>query len=309
MSIARSILLWGSRNAWLERQVRHRAFARRAVRRFMPGEDLEAALTAATSLASRGIGTVLTQLGENLAAASDADDVRDHYLAVVALLVQRALPTLISVKPTQLGLDFDAAACLARVDALATHAARRGDRIWVDMEDSSYVDATLELFRRLRQRHENVGICLQAYLRRTAGDLEALLPLKPAVRLVKGAYAEPPDRAFTTKRDTDASYLALGATLIEHAARHGGVPPVLGTHDAGLIRALQHTAAAAGLERRACEVHMLYGIRVGEQERLHREGHAVRVLISYGSAWFRWYLRRLAERPANVWFALRSVVG
>lgn len=309
MSIARSILLWGSRNAWLERQARERAFARRAARRFMPGEDLDAALAAAESLAARGIGTVLTQLGENLAVAGDADGVRDHYLGVLALLAQRELPTLVSVKPTQLGLDFDAAACAVRIETLVEVAGRRATRIWVDMEDSSYVDATLELFRRLRQRHENVGICLQAYLRRTADDLEALLPLKPAVRLVKGAYAEPPERAFAAKRDTDASYLALGATLIEHAARHGGAPPVLGTHDVRLIRTLQHTAAAAGLDRGACEVHMLYGIRAAEQERLHREGHAVRVLISYGDAWFRWYMRRLAERPANVWFVLRSVVG
>lgn len=309
MSIARSILLWGSRNAWLERQARRRAFARRAVRRFMPGEELDAALTAAAALAGRGIGTVFTQLGENLAAAGDADAVRDHYLGVLTLLAQRDLPTLISVKPTQLGLDFDAGACQARVDALAAFAAQRGSRIWVDMEDSSYVDATLDLFRQLRRRHENIGICLQAYLRRTAADLEALLPLTPAVRLVKGAYAEPPDRAFPAKRDTDASYLALGATLIEHAARRGGAPPVFGTHDAGLIRSLQHTAAAAGLARTACEVHMLYGIRTAEQERLHREGYAVRVLISYGSAWFRWYMRRLAERPANVWFVIRSVMG
>jgi proline dehydrogenase len=308
MSIARSILLWGSRNAWLERQARRRAFARRAVRRFMPGEDLEAALAAATALAGRGIGTVLTQLGENLAGAGEAEAVRDHYLGVLTLLAERELPALISVKPTQLGLDFDGGACLTHLDTLVAQAARRGDRVWVDMEDSTYVDATLDLFRALRGRHENVGICLQAYLRRTAADLEALLPLKPAIRLVKGAYAEPPDRAFPAKRDTDASYLALGATLIEHAARHGGAPPVLGTHDVGLIRSLQHTAAAAGLDRRACEVHMLYGIRTAEQERLRREGYAVRVLISYGTAWFRWYMRRLAERPANVWFVLRSLV-
>ena len=309
MSIARSILLWGSRNAWLERQAKRRGFAQRAVRQFMPGEELDAALKAATGLADRGIGTVLTQLGENLSAATDADAVRDHYLGVLTLLAQRDLPSLISVKPTQLGLDFDAGTCLARIDTLAAHAARRGDRIWVDMEDSSYVDATLELFRQLRRRHENIGVCLQAYLRRTAADLEGLLPLKPAIRLVKGAYAEPPDRAFPAKRDTDASYLALGTTLIEHAARHGGAPPVLGTHDVRLIRSLQHTAAAVGLDRKACEVHMLYGIRTAEQERLHGEGHAVRVLISYGSAWFRWYMRRLAERPANVWFVVRSALG
>jgi proline dehydrogenase len=212
------------------------------------GEELDAALTAAAQFAGRGIGTVLTQLGENLTAATDADAVRDHYLGVLTLLAQRYLPALISVKPTQLGLDFDAGTCVARLDALAAQAARRGDRIWVDMEDSSYVDATLELFRQLRERHQNLGVCLQAYLRRTAADLEGLLPLKPAIRLVKGAYAEPPDRAFPAKRDTDTSYLALGATLIEHAARHGGAPPVFEPTTSGHPVAPAH-AAAAGSDR------------------------------------------------------------
>jgi proline dehydrogenase len=303
------MLLWGSRNTWLEHQVKQRAFCRRAVRRFMPGEDLSAALDAAASLAEGGMGTVLTQLGENLTAASEADAVRDHYLGVLDRLAQRHLPALISVKPTQLGLDFDAADCARRVDALVARAGQRGERVWIDMEDSSYVDRTLALFRDLRGRHDNVGVCLQAYLRRTAADLEALLPLNPAIRLVKGAYAEPPAVAFPDKRDTDASYLALATTLMEHAARGAGVPPVLGTHDVGLLAILQQRAAAAGLERRACEIHMLYGIRAADQERLCREGHAVRVLVSYGSAWFRWYMRRLAERPANVWFVVRSLVA
>jgi proline dehydrogenase len=309
MSIARSILLWGAQNAWLEGQAKRRSFARRATRRFLPGEELDDALGAAATLAGRGIGSILTQLGENLDAAEEADTVRDHYLTVLEQLETRALPSLISVKPTQLGIDFDVGACLARIEAIAARAAARGDRVWVDMEDSSYVDVTLDLFRRLRSGHDNVGVCVQAYLRRSAADLEALLPLKPAIRLVKGAYAESATVAFPNKRDTDASYLALAATLIEHTARHGGVPPVLGTHDIGIIRSLQHTAAAAGLDRKACEVHMLYGIRSAEQERLHREGHAVRVLISYGGAWFRWYMRRLAERPANLWFVARSVLG
>ncbi|MDH5196649.1 MAG: proline dehydrogenase family protein, partial [Gemmatimonadota bacterium] len=309
MSIARSILLWGSQNAWLEGQAKRRSFAQRAVRRFMPGEQLDDAFTAAATLAGRGMGTVLTQLGEALGAAAEADAVRDHYLAVLEQIETRALPAVISVKPTQLGIDFDVGACHARIETLAARAAARGDRVWIDMEDSSYVDVTLDLFRQLRSRHDNVGVCIQSYLRRSATDLEGLLPLKPAIRLVKGAYAEPATVAFPDKRDTDASYTALATTLIEQAARHGGVPPVLGTHDVKIIRSLQHTAAAAGLDRKACAIHMLYGIRTAEQDRFHREGHAVRVLISYGSAWFRWYMRRLAERPANLWFVARSAFG
>jgi proline dehydrogenase len=285
--------------------MRRRAFARQAVRRFMPGEDLAAALAASADLARRGMaGTVLTQLGENLSQPSDAEAVRRHYLDVLDDIAARALPSQISVKLTQLGLDFDRDGCAAALESLAARAAPA--RIWVDMEDSQYTDVTLEVFRRVRSRHANVGLCLQAYLRRTPADLEALLPLAPAIRVVKGAYAEPPERAFPRKRDTDAAYLTIASRLIEHAAAAGGPAPVLGTHDGRLIAELQRRAAAAGLARAASEVHMLYGIRVAEQERLTGAGYAVRVLISYGTAWFRWYMRRLAERPANVWFVLRS---
>jgi proline dehydrogenase len=293
MPIARDLLLWASHNRWLESQARRRAFARRAVRRFMPGEDLEAALDATAAFAARGMGTVLTQLGENLASPADADAVRSHYLGVLGAVDRRRLAAVISVKPTQLGLDFDPGAAADAVCALAARAAPA--RVWIDMEDSSYVDRTLALFRRVRERYENVGLCLQ--------------PLNTAIRLVKGAYAEPAARAFPRKADTDGAYLALGTHLIEHAATHGAPPPVLGTHDTRLVATLQTRAEAAGLDRRACEIHMLYGIRTGEQDRLHREGYAVRVLVSYGAAWYRWYVRRLAERPANVWFVLRSVMS
>jgi proline dehydrogenase len=307
MGLARNLLLWGSRNHWLESQVRRRAFVRRAVRRFMPGEDLDAAVAAAAELKARGLGTILTQLGEAIADRAEAGAVRDHYVQVLARIRKRALPALISVKPTQLGLDLDAGTC---ADAIADLAARAApDLVFIDMEDSGYVDPTIALFRRVRERRENVGLCLQAYLRRTPADLAALLPLNPAIRIVKGAYAEPTDRAFPRKADVDATYLTLAIRLIEHAAAHGAPAPVLGTHDLTLIAACQERAATAGLDRQACEVHMLYGIRTREQERLVREGYAVRVLISYGPAWFRWYMRRLAERPANIWFVVKSVVS
>jgi proline dehydrogenase len=307
MGFARNLLLWGSRSRWLESQVRRRAFVGRAVRRFMPGEDLDAALEAATGLKGRGFGSVLTQLGEAISDAAEARAVHAHYVEVVAQIRRRTLPALISVKPTQLGLDLDAAACAEAIVDLAVRAAP--DVVFIDMEDSAYVDPTLQLFRRVREHRDNVGVCLQSYLRRTPADLEALLPLNPAIRLVKGAYAEPPDRAFPRKADVDAAYLSLATRLIDHAAAGKAPAPVLGTHDVRLIAECQRRAAAAGLDRRACEVHMLYGIRAAEQERLVSQGHVVRVLISYGRAWFRWYMRRLAERPANVWFVVRSVVA
>src|SRR2546429_320616 len=208
MSLSRHSLLRASRSPWLARQLSERAFFRRAVRRFMPGEDL---------------------------------------------------------------------------------------------------DATLELFQAVRAAHTGLGVCLQAYLRRTPADLEALLPLAPAILLVKGAYNEAPDVALPKKRDVDAAYAVLAGQLLERAAQ-GEARAVFGTHDLGLIARLRDRALAVGAAPGAYEVHMLYGIRAAEQRALQSEGVPVRVLISYGTHWFPWYMRRLAERPANVWFVVRNLV-
>jgi len=278
------------------------------VRRFLPGEDLSAALAAAAQLAQAGIGALLTQLGEQVTSPAEAARVRDHYRD--ALDRMRAaglpLPAQISVKLTHLGLDVDREACARHLLELARHAGETGSFVWIDMEESRYVDVTLELFRRACAVHDNVGVCLQAYLRRTPADLESLWPLRPAIRLVKGAYNEPPALAYPSKRDVDACYRALAAELLERAAR-SQASPVFGTHDRRIIAEVAARAAAHGLARGAYEVHMLYGIRSAEQRALAAAGIVVRVLISYGSAWFAWYMRRLAERPANVWFVLRSL--
>jgi proline dehydrogenase len=283
-----------------------RAFARRAVRRFMPGETIADALEAAVPLAARGLGTVITQLGENLTTLAEADAVREHYLAAFDLIATRGLPTWPSVKPTQLGLDLSFDACLASLDRLCARAESAGSMLWIDMEDSSYVDRTLELYRKLRATRGRVGLCLQAYLRRTPQDLAALLPLKPAIRLVKGAYAEPPDVAFPDKRNTDAAYFELAQDLLD-AARDGAFP-VFGTHDMALLERIAGHAQRAAVRADAWEIHMLYGIRAADQEALVRAGRKVRTLISYGRHWFPWYMRRLAERPANVWFVAKSLL-
>ncbi len=308
MSTARSILLRASRSPWLAEQFRRRAFARRAVRRFMPGEGVEDALGAAAELAREGIGTVLTQLGERVASVDEAAAVRDHYLALFDTIRARGLPAHPSVKLTHLGLDVDREACAASVAALAARAAETGSFLWIDMEESQYVDATLDVFRRTRATHERVGVAMQAYLRRTPADLESLLPLGPTVRLVKGAYAEPPEVAFAKKAETDAAYLALAETLLERA-RDGGAHPVFGTHDLAIVAKLRERAAALGAAPGAWEVHMLYGIKSAEQRALAKEGVRVGVLVSYGEHWFPWYMRRLAERPANVWFVVRNLFG
>ena len=273
----------------------------------MPGEDLDAALGAAAELAPGGIGTVLTNLGERVSSVEEAAAVREHYLRVLDAVHERGLPAQISVKLTHLGLDVDREACAQSVLALARRAAETGSFLWIDMEESNYVDATLDVFRRARAAHTNVGVCLQAYLRRTPTDLEALLPLAPAIRLVKGAYREPPDVAFPKKRDTDAAYAHLAHLLLERADG-GGALPVFGTHDLRLVDDIRQRARAVGVERRAYEFHMLYGIKAAEQRALAAGGAAVRVLISYGANWFPWYMRRLAERPANVWFVVRNIL-
>lgn len=306
MSLMRTVLLAASRNPRLSRDLPRRAFVKRAVRRFMPGEDVEDALGAAARFKEAGIGAVLTELGEQIASPAEADAVREHYLDVLGRIKARGLPAHVSLKLTHLGLELDREACVRSVLALAASAAECGSKVWIDMEESSYVDATLEVFRRVRQRAD-VGICLQAYLRRTPADLAGLLPLKPAIRLVKGAYNEPAGVAFPKKRDTDAAYAALGATLLEAATR-GGALPVFGTHDMRLVSMLRERATSLGVKPGAYEVHMLYGIREGDQRRLAAAGVRVRVLVSYGSSWFPWYMRRLAERPANVWFVVKNLL-
>ncbi len=308
MSIARSALLALSRNAWLADRVMRRPFARRAVRRFMPGEELDDALDAAAVLARDRIGTILTQLGENVTTLAEAEKVRDHYLDAFDRIRQAGLPSVVSVKPTQLGLDLSQEACAAHLEALAARAETAGSTLWIDMEDSSYVDRTLALFRGVRARHERVGLALQAYLRRTPDDLAALLPLRPIIRLVKGAYAEPATVAFPRKTDVDEAFARLGFELLDAASR-GDARPIFGTHDLGLVGRLTARAARLGVDDGKYEIHMLYGIRTADQRRLAAEGRTVGTLISYGRAWFPWYMRRLAERPANVWFVAKSMVS
>jgi proline dehydrogenase len=307
MAIGRAILLWASRSPLVARALRRRGFVNRAVRRFMPGESLDAALLAAGRLTPEGIGAVLTKLGENVSTLEEAAGVRDHYLDVLGKVSALPVPGEISVKLTQLGLDVDRAWCERALGALVSRAGERGSFVWIDMEDSRYTAVTLDVFRRARETSPSVGLCLQAYLRRTPRDLDSLLQLSPAIRLVKGAYAEPPAVAYPRKRDVDAAYEALAGRLLEAASR-GGVRPVFGTHDMRLVARIRERARALGIPPRRHEFHQLYGIAQREQRALAGAGEAVRVLISYGAAWFAWYMRRLAERPANVWFVLRNLV-
>lgn len=305
--LLRKVFLWFARNPWMREHLPRLPFMQRAVRKFMPGDEIDDALRVAVDLEALGIRTMYTKLGENITEAAQAQAVADHYLELLARIQAAGLDGEVSVKPTQLGLDFDEAMCLAHLRTLAAAAEAQGSYLWIDMEDSSYVDRTLDLYQRLRATNPRTGICLQSYLKRTAKDVERLLPLGPAIRLVKGAYDEPASIAFRSKQAVDASYLALAITLVRES-RTRPVRLGLGTHDVDLIEQVATHAEAAGVAKDAFEVEMLYGIRVKEQRRLAEAGFKVQVLIAYGAAWYPWYMRRLAERPANVLFALRQLL-
>ena len=308
MRLGRSVLLAAARNGTLNRFALRSRVVKRATRKFMPGETAEDALHAGATIAATGRGLIFTQLGEAITRASDAEAVRDHYLSLFDFIRERALPAHVSVKPTQLGLDLSYDNCEQSLHALAEKAEATGSALWLDMEDASYVDRTIELYASLKVRHPRTGLALQAYLYRTPADVKRLMPLKPVIRLVKGAYDEPASVAFPEKTDTDHAYEEIAATLLGSVASNG-CTPILGTHDMSLIRRIAARAESLGAAKGRYEIHMLYGIRDAEQRRLVAEGHTVKTLISYGASWYKWYMRRLAERPANVWFVARSMLG
>ena len=307
MGLARALLLKGSESRWLAGQMSRRRFVRRATTRFMPGESMDDALRSAESLGDRGITSILTLLGENVDDAEAATIVTGEFATLLDRSAEANLDADISVKPTHLGLDlgFDVAA--QNLEALASTAAGHGRLVAVDMESTRYCDPTLDLYRVLCADYENVGICLQSYLYRTDADLEQLIDLAAMIRLVKGAYKEPADLAYPKKADVDVSYLRQSVTLLE-AARDGAARVAFGTHDAAMIAEINRRAADMKCPRESYEFQMLYGIERDLQARLADSGYRMRVLISYGAYWFPWYMRRLAERPANVGFVLRSMM-
>jgi proline dehydrogenase len=286
----------------------HSSFVKRATRKFMPGESPEDALEAGATIAASGRGLLYTQLGEAITSAQEASVVRDHYHWFFDQIRARRLPAQVSVKPTQLGLDLSIADCQRHLLGLAAKAEQSGSALWLDMEDSSYVDRSLELYITLLKKYPSTGIALQAYLFRTPADLARVLPLEPVIRLVKGAYQEPHSIAYAKKADTDRAYFKLASQMLE-AARNNSCTPIFGTHDLRLIERITNYAAQIGVPKDKYQIHMLYGIRDAAQRQLVADGHVVKTLVSYGSAWFRWYMRRLAERPANVLFVLKSLVA
>src|SRR5437660_3652991 len=256
MSLMRSLLLAASQNRWLRDHATQYSFVRGAVSRFMPGETLDDALGAAETLRSKRIGTVFTHLGENIKDRGEAQQVAEHYLEVLKRIREKGLRAEISVKLTQLGLDLSADLCFEHLNAII-ECAEKDSIVWVDMEASNYVDATLDLYRRVLSVHPNVGICLQAYLYRTKDDLEKLLPLRPSIRLVKGAYDEPPAMAFPRKQDVDENYFELVMRMLRAKKENRCMRAAFGKQDVPWFRRLPISASGEGFAKRELELQLL----------------------------------------------------
>jgi proline dehydrogenase len=303
VSLARNAILWAADNPWLREHLPSFRFVRRTVARFMPGETLDAALGAAARLANDGLPTIVTELGENVTTRKEAEDVADHYIDAYGTIADRRLDTEISVKPTHLGLDLDPDLAAENVERVAQGAEQHGSWLWLDMESSRFVQPTIDLFRKVRATRPNTGICLQAYLRRTPVDINDLMP-DASIRLVKGAYREHENLLVGDRQAIDESYRRLALRILE--VKGPSERLVLGTHDVGLVSRIEVDVES----RDEFEIAMLYGIRSSDQVRLAGEGYTIRTLISYGTHWYPWFMRRIAEKPLeNVLLALRNFMA
>lgn len=305
MGLSRNLLLWASENQWLRNNAPRISFVKKAVKRFMPGEHLEDAIEAAKALQEKGLATVFTHLGENISDLSEAERATQHYNEALGQISKSNIDTEISLKLTQIGLDLSFEKTYENFSAIIREAIEYKNFTWIDIESSAYTDVTIDFYEKARREFENVGLCLQAYLYRTVEDIKRLAKLNPAIRLVKGAYKEPATIAFPQKKDVDQNFFKLSLQMLE--AQKEGMRSVFATHDVSLISQIQRAAKEMGTPNNELEFALLYGIRMDEQQRLVESGHKVRSLISYGEFWYPWYVRRLAERPANVLFVLNNI--
>ena len=307
MQLLRSSLLWASRNQRMERMVRSSRVMRPLVSRFMPGESIEDAMRAVRTLKSEGAPVILTYLGENVATETDADQTSAEYDRLFAALRAESADAHVSIKLTQFGWDFDRSRALDLVRRLLRSAAATRTTVAIDMESSEYVESTVDAYQRLAGEFDNVALCLQAYLHRTPADVKRLLSVRPYIRLVKGAYREPGSVAFQGRAEIDAQYRTLARELL--GAVNQGAHVVFGTHDLDLVARVRQEARVLGVAESTFEVQMLYGIQDAGRRKLAAEGLRTRVLISYGKAWYPWFMRRLAEKPSNLLLVTRNLLS
>lgn len=302
-SLPRNVILATTQNRWMTR-VGTRYGMRLGASRFVAGETLEECVAVLHALSEQGLRTYTILLGERVSDRAEVDRVVETYEAVLARLAIEQLDNTMSMKLTHLGLDIDEQLAFASARRILVAAASAGIFVRLDMEESHHVDATLRIYRQLRQSGiDNTGVALQAYLYRSETDFEALLPLAPNVRLVKGAYLEPPAVAFPRKSDVDLNY----CRLVDISLAGAGFTAIA-THDDKMIDYASTALAGAAGPRPRYEFQLLYGVRPQLQRKLVADGHPVRVCAPYGSDWYVYFGRRLAERPANLLFVLRSLV-
>jgi len=306
LSAGRSILLWGSKNNWMRNHVPKFRFVRHAVKKFMPGETATDAINATRELLKKNIPTTFTHLGENIKDLSEAETAANHYLELIDRINKEKIDIEVSLKLTQIGFDLSFEKTLECFKQITKRARECGNNVFIDIEDSSYVDKTLDFYKKVKVEYDNVGLCLQAYLYRTMDDLKELIQINPWIRLVKGAYKEPENIAFKKKKDVDDNFFELSKYLLSQIQERG-IRVAFGTHDLKLQQQIRNEATKIGLAKNKLEFQMLYGIKSAEQYKLAEEGYNIRTLISYGEFWYPWYMRRLAERPANVWFVAKNI--
>jgi proline dehydrogenase len=302
----RNFILWLSTKKRVTDTIARQGMRRGFARRFVAGETLAEAIAASAELCRAGRSVSLNHLGENVSTAEEAQASRDSYVATLDALEHAGLDGNISIKLTQLGLDLDRDLCLSLAQEIAAHARALGRTIEIDMEGSAYTETTIAIFEAVQRCHGNAGLAIQAYLRRSLDDLERLAPLDPKVRLVKGAYREPADLAFQKKSEVDANYRKLLDRVLRNDGK-GRFTIAVATHDSTLVEYTAGAIARQGVPRDRYEFQMLLGIRRDLQRKVFEEGHPFRVYVPWGTAWCPYFMRRLAERPANTLFVLQSL--
>jgi proline dehydrogenase len=306
MTLTKNILLWASKNEWLKNHVPKMKFVQKAVKRFMPGETVDDAILATKELLKINIPTTFTHLGENITSLEEAEINTKHYLDLLDRISKENLDTEISLKLTHIGLDLSFDKTIELYSKIADKAQKLGNNVFIDMEDSSYVDKTITFYKRIKKNYDNVGLCLQAYLYRTLSDIESLSEIIPWIRLVKGAYKESPSIAFKKLKQVNDNYLVISRFLLQQILKNN-IRAAFGTHDLSIQEHIKKEAKMIGLPKEKLEFQMLFGIKTSEQQKLALDGYKNRTLISYGHHWYPWYIRRLAERPANVGFVLKNI--
>ena len=303
--VARSTLLFLSRQEGLKDfATKFRPFQKMTTR-FVAGEDIETTVRAIRDLNAHGCTATFDHLNESVTSVAETENEVREYKRVLARIDETGIRSNVSIKLTQFGLSIDPELAYRNARAVVEEAARRRNFVRVDMEDSAVTEVTLDIFRRLRAEFDldTVGIVLQSYLRRTFDDVREMLKIPARIRLCKGAYNEPPEVAFPDKRDVDENYVRCMKLMLGSGVYHG-----IATHDERMIAATKKFAQAEGIGKDKFEFQMLYGVRRDLQERLAREGYGMRVYVPYGKTWYPYFMRRLAERPANVWFVLKNLL-